>query len=97
MYCFVSYYCDTVDGYWAEWYEWQQCNVTCAGGVQLRTRDCVKPLHGGLNCTGDDTESQICNENPCPGECVSYMCIILLFIAMVNIQKNDWCLVRWMI
>ena len=69
--CFVSYYCDTVDGYWAEWYEWQQCNVTCAGGVQLRTRDCVEPLHGGLNCTGDDTESQICNENPCPGECVS--------------------------
>ena len=31
----------------------------------------MEPLHGGLNCTGDDTESQICNENPCPGECVS--------------------------
>lgn len=56
-----------VDGYWADWNEWQQCNVTCAGGLQLRTRDCVEPLYGGADCTGDDSEYQECNENPCPG------------------------------
>lgn len=68
MNCYNCFVFCIVDGYYDEWADWQQCNVTCAGGLQQRIRNCIEPLHGGLNCSGDDTEYQTCNENPCPGD-----------------------------
>ncbi|KAI8492359.1 hypothetical protein Bbelb_298120 [Branchiostoma belcheri] len=63
-----------IDGEWGQWSGFSACNVTCGGGVRLRTRLCDNPppQHGGDNCVGDDdgdgadTHVVICNRNQCP-------------------------------
>ena len=44
-----------VDGSWGPWSDWGQCNATCGGGHQARTRDCVQPQHGGQSCPWVDS------------------------------------------
>ncbi|XP_066919223.1 SCO-spondin-like [Clytia hemisphaerica] len=60
--------CPPVDGGWTEWTDWGECSVTCGTGTQARTRTCTNPTpaNGGDTCTGDTSESQDCNINPCP-------------------------------
>ncbi|KAL5016463.1 hypothetical protein ScPMuIL_006052 [Solemya velum] len=55
-----------VDGEWDLWTTWGECSLTCAQGVQWRHRNCTNPLHGGEDCIGNSTESQECNDFPCP-------------------------------
>lgn len=57
-----------VDGYWDPWSGWEDCDVSCGGGIQYRNRTCVEPLYGGANCTGNDTDDQECNTQNCPGQ-----------------------------
>ena len=58
-----------VDGAWSHWKGWTACSVTCGGGMRERVRNCdnPKPLHGGMKCKGDGTETEQCNQMPCPG------------------------------
>merc|ERR1712002_409918 len=57
-----------IDGGWSNWGKWGECSVTCGDGKQSRERQCnnPKPQHGGANCKGDATGTQICNSGPCP-------------------------------
>ena len=48
------------------WGEFGTCSVTCGGGTQIRTV-LTEAANGGAPCPGSDT--QTCNEDPCPGEC----------------------------
>ena len=62
-----------VDGGWGEWTEWDQCSVSCGGADQGRTRECDSPApqFGGDDCLymyTDNSETQRCNENPCPSK-----------------------------
>ena len=62
-----------VDGGWGEFGDWEECPVTCGGGDHSRMRTCDNPVpqYGGKECTDDgssDTESERCNEDPCPSE-----------------------------
>lgn len=59
-----------VDGNWAAWSSWSGCDVTCANGIQTRTRQCTNPtpINGGLDCPGSTTESRPCSFPPCPGK-----------------------------
>ena len=62
-----------VNGGWGIWGNWETCPVSCGGGDQGRTRLCDNPApqHGGDDCTVDGSsasESQRCNENPCPSK-----------------------------
>ena len=50
---------------------WDDCPVSCGGGDHSRTRACDSPApeYGGDDCTVDgstDTETERCNEDPCP-------------------------------
>ena len=51
---------------WTEWTEWTDCSVTCGGGSQKRSRDCVLPDSRAFLCSGDDSEKRECNSQTCP-------------------------------
>ena len=52
---------------WNSWSAWETCSVSCGNGTQERNRTKSAAQHGGADCVGNDTESQFCNTNPCPG------------------------------
>ncbi|XP_053397886.1 adhesion G protein-coupled receptor B1-like [Mercenaria mercenaria] len=58
-----------VDGKFGFWGFWSNCNQTCGGGTQTRTRSCnnPEPAHGGSECVGDTSQSQTCNTQECSG------------------------------
>jgi len=59
-----------VDCVLSDWSPWSACTVTCGGGVQTRTRTVlVPPAFGGAPC-GPLVETQPCNTQPCPVDCV---------------------------
>ena len=57
-----------VDGGWTNWTDWAECSASCGRGNQARTRTCTKPApaHGGAQCEGISSETQICNSHACP-------------------------------
>merc|ERR1712141_766717 len=62
---------ETVNYAWSAWGEYGDCPVSCGGAEHSRYRVCDSPApaHGGDDCTVDgstDTETEKCNENPCP-------------------------------
>ncbi|CAC5410844.1 HMCN [Mytilus coruscus] len=58
----------SVDGSWGGWSMWSECNATCDGGVQKRTRYCNNPYPsaGGSACSGMADQILICAEINCP-------------------------------
>ena len=62
---------ESVDGGWSEYGGWSNCSAECGGsGTKTRTRTCTNPAPAfeGLDCDGDDSDTQSCNNAPCPGE-----------------------------
>ena len=59
----------SVDGHWSSWSMWSACSVSCGKGETTRFRSCgsPSPSNGGLNCTGSNTEMQVCETVSCPG------------------------------
>ncbi|XP_018408468.1 PREDICTED: hemicentin-1 [Nanorana parkeri] len=57
-----------VHGGFSEWLPWQSCSVTCGQGVQKRMRLCDNPApaNGGLYCQGEESETRLCQNKPCP-------------------------------
>ena len=54
------------------------CSAECGGGEQTRERQCNNPApeNGGADCQGDTSETQSCNEHPCPGGEVSSVLLL---------------------
>merc|ERR1712108_10990 len=52
---------------WTDWTDWSDCSVSCGGtGEKTRTRDCVGPVHGGLECPSpNETETDSCDAPAC--------------------------------
>ncbi|XP_064631894.1 hemicentin-1-like [Lineus longissimus] len=65
--CSLRAYCP-VDGNWGPWYPWDECSETCGGGVQIRKRQCNNPppVHGGVDCEGNSTDTRDCGNKICP-------------------------------
>eukprot|EP01012_Entosiphon_sulcatum_P049575 TRINITY_DN6820_c0_g1_i6.p1 TRINITY_DN6820_c0_g1~~TRINITY_DN6820_c0_g1_i6.p1 ORF type:complete len:7637 (+),score=112.47 TRINITY_DN6820_c0_g1_i6:5459-28369(+) len=52
------------------WSDWSACTASCGSGTQTRTRSVVtQPSKGGKLCP-DITETQACNTQACPVDCV---------------------------
>jgi len=59
---------EPVAGGFSAWSDWSMCSATCNGGTQHRRRLCdnPSPLAGGRDCQGVRSETQACNNRPCP-------------------------------
>ena len=57
-----------INGGWSDFGDWSECSAECGGGTKSRSRTCTNPTpaYGGIQCTGNSTESQECNTNHCP-------------------------------
>lgn len=53
-------------GRWTTWAKWGACDTSCGGGLQLRTRQCLKSSSVDIDCYGDSTQQQSCNGWDCP-------------------------------
>ncbi|KAL3875270.1 hypothetical protein ACJMK2_038192 [Sinanodonta woodiana] len=56
----------TVFEKWTTWSSWNGCTVTCGGGIQARTRLCLKSPISDADCVGNNSQSQSCNSFNCP-------------------------------
>ncbi|XP_069502497.1 SCO-spondin-like [Ambystoma mexicanum] len=52
------------------WSEWSACSASCAGGYKQRMRTCEEKKVNGAPCGSEATETQECNEQPCPADCM---------------------------
>lgn len=61
---------DPVDCVVGPWSSWGTCSMSCGGGTQTRTRSVTTPpANGGAACP-QLSETQSCNTQPCPVDCV---------------------------
>ncbi|CEF68555.1 Astacin-like metalloendopeptidase [Strongyloides ratti] len=53
-------------GIWGSWESWSACTASCGScGTRRRVRKC---FHSNL-CPGNDSETEVCNSQPCKGIC----------------------------
>ena len=38
-----------------------RCSVTCGGGNQTRTRECMNAIEGLVDCVGETIKARMCN------------------------------------
>ena len=77
--CSLSIINDAVNCEWSD-YSWGECDKSCGGGTQTGERHYSQLAeNGGQECTGETTTTQSCNEQECPGECISSHCQGCLF------------------
>jgi hypothetical protein len=53
-----------VDGYFSEWSSFSACFGSCSNSTKARTRVCVPPRFGGVDCAGETTEFTPCDSAP---------------------------------
>ncbi len=59
-----------IDCVLSDWGPWSECSATCGGGTRTRTRTVLVPAqYGGAPC-GALSETENCNTQPCPIDCV---------------------------
>ncbi len=54
-----------VDGNWALWGVWGECDAACGPGVKRRYRECTDPApaYDGAACVGDAMQAETCTVN----------------------------------
>ncbi|XP_038045102.1 SCO-spondin-like [Patiria miniata] len=60
--------CPVIPG-WSTWFPWSDCDVSCGGGMQVRTRLCNSPApdpDSMLVCEGAQNQTRSCNTEVCP-------------------------------
>ena len=65
---------------WKDWGVWEECTVTCGGGIQVRNRTCVGPYYNGDDCPGSANDTKICGTTLCPSKIISYSVMLTSFL-----------------
>ena len=47
--------------------------------MKNRTRSCIGPFFGGKDCNGPRNDSDVCGDNPCPGN--NALCHFVIHVA----------------
>ena len=72
---------------WGTWSTWEDCSASCGGGSQERNRTVTqKAMHNGNDCTGNDTDTRVCNDHNCPGK--KYSGLLQNMLRFENVAKN---------
>ena len=72
---------------WGTWSTWEACSASCGGGSQERNRTVTqKAMHNGNDCTGNDTDTRVCNDHNCPGK--KYSGLLQNMLRFENVAKN---------
>jgi len=58
-----------LDCKWGQWSEWDDCDQSCGSGLRKQTRQKTSAQFGGVECEGNDTRTESCNEQVCPVDC----------------------------
>jgi len=88
--------CAVEGGKWSEWSSWTGCTVTCGNGTRGRMRYCQGGIVGSAGCTGNTTETVVCNKNPCivpttvptPFKCSAAMDVALVIDSSSSITAH---------
>jgi len=51
---------------WDSWNNWTECDVSCGGGKQKRSRNCKNGSPGDSGCLGKAVDTLDCNTQSCP-------------------------------
>ena len=65
LYCHIVFF--IVNGCWGDWAHFTDCNATCGGGVEYRSR--IFNGDDGVS-NEEETESRICHTLACPGKTI---------------------------
>ena len=63
---FVSFLFSAINRGWTMWSGWSDCDKSCEGGTQDRSRVCTSLKDGERQCEGDKIQRRVCNMQPCP-------------------------------
>ncbi|XP_045163533.2 SCO-spondin-like [Mercenaria mercenaria] len=69
-------------GLWSEWGPWSQCDVTCGNGTRSRDRHCITGPPG--SCSGNSTEIEHCQQDPCQEPLECYSCVVGWVVSGCN-------------
>ena len=70
-----------VDCQWSTYGEWSECSKSCEGGFMTSNRTKIgEPMFGGKECDGNETRTEVCNMNSCPGRHRIFIRMTLLLI-----------------
>ena len=60
---------NSVNGGWSDW-SYTACTPSCGGGTKTKTRTCDNPsvVGNGIPCSGEETGTDACNTDSCPGK-----------------------------
>jgi len=62
----LLYQCADMNRGWTKWSLWTNCDKSCAGGTQERTRVCTSLKNGKQQCDGEKIQKRVCNMQDCP-------------------------------
>ena len=76
--------CISVNGLWSEWSEYSACSLTCGGGYYSRNRTCIfeDDAPHGSECFGNDTQTDACNGEACPGRFSCIHSVLYFFFSL---------------
>ncbi|XP_069066851.1 SCO-spondin-like [Pleurodeles waltl] len=55
---------------YSPWSQWSTCSASCGGGHKQRNRTCEERTTNGAPCGSEVMETQECNKQPCPVDCM---------------------------